>query len=69
MSNKVVSVGMESRIWFLPALLIFMAMSFNPASAHGAEDVYGMLKVKLMQDGFSRQQVAGAFRHASASHV
>ena len=64
MLNKVVSVGMGSRIGFLPALLIFMALSFNPACAHAAEDVYGMLKIKLMQDGFSRQQVAGAFRHA-----
>ena len=63
MLNKVVSVGMGSRIGFLPAILIFMALSFNPACAHAAEDVYGMLKIKLMQDGFSRQQVAGAFRH------
>jgi membrane-bound lytic murein transglycosylase B len=66
MLNKVVSDGTKSRIGFLPALLIFMALSLNPACAHAAEDVYGMLKIKLMQDGFSRQQVAGAFRHAPA---
>ena len=29
MLNKVVSVGTESRIGFLPALLIFMALSFE----------------------------------------
>ena len=64
MSNKVVSVGMESRIGFLPVLLIFMALSFNPACAHAAEDIFAALKHKLVQDGFSRQQVAGAFRHS-----
>ena len=64
MLKKVVSVGMQSRIAFLPALLIFMALSFNPGVAHSAEDIYGGLKHKLMQDGFSRQQVASAFRPA-----
>ncbi len=64
MLSKVVSVGWESRIGFLPALLIFMALSFNPACAHAAEDIFGDLKLKLMQDGFSRRQIAAAYRHA-----
>ena len=64
MLKKVVPVGVESRIAFLPALLIFMVLSFNPGGAHSAEDIYGGLKHKLVQDGFSRQQVANAFQSA-----
>ncbi len=62
MLNKVVSVGMESRIAFLPALLIFITLFFNPGGAHSAEDIYGGLKQKLVEDGFSRQQVANTFK-------
>jgi membrane-bound lytic murein transglycosylase B len=64
MLKQVVPAGMESRIAFLPALFIFIALCFNPGAAHSAEDIYGGLKQKLVQDGFSRQQVANAFQCA-----
>ena len=64
MLDKVVPVGVESRIAFLPALLIFIALCFDPGGAHSAEDIYGGLKQKMVQDGFSRQQVANAFQSA-----
>ncbi len=49
----------ESRIVLLPALLILMASSFN---AYAAEDIYGGLKGKMVQDGFSGREVASAFK-------
>src|SRR5208337_5284975 len=62
MLKQVVRAGMESRIAFLPVLFIFIALCFTPGGAHSAEDIYGRLKQKLVQDGFSRQQVANAFQ-------
>ena len=64
MLKQVVPDGMESRIAFLPALFIFIALCLAPGAAHSAEDIYGGLKQKLVQDGFSRQQVANAFQYA-----
>jgi len=64
MLKKVVPAGMESRIAFVPALLIFIVLCFNPAGAYSAQDIYGGLKQKLVQDGFSRRQVANAFQSA-----
>ncbi len=63
MLKQAVPGGMESRIAFLPALFIFIALSFDPRAAQSAEDIYGGLKQKLVQDGFSRQQVANAFQY------
>jgi len=42
--------------------LIFMVLLFDPWIANSAEEVYGGLQHKLLQDGFSPSQVAGAFR-------
>jgi membrane-bound lytic murein transglycosylase B len=64
MLKKVVPAGMESRIAFVPALLIFIVLCCNPAGAYSAEDIYGGLKQKLVRDGFSRRQVADAFQSA-----
>jgi membrane-bound lytic murein transglycosylase B len=64
MLKKVVPAGMESRIAFVPVLLIFIVLCCNPAGAYSAEDIYGGLKQKLVRDGFSRRQVADAFQSA-----
>jgi membrane-bound lytic murein transglycosylase B len=57
--KKIVFAGRQSWIVLLPGLLILMALSFN---AYAAEDIYGALKGKLVQDGFSGRDVASAFR-------
>jgi len=64
MLKKAAPAGMESRIAFVPALLIFIVLCCNPAGAYSAEDIYGGLKQKLVRDGFSRRQVADAFQSA-----
>jgi membrane-bound lytic murein transglycosylase B len=60
--RKIVSAGRQSRIALLQGLLIFMALSLLPGGAYSAEDIYTGLKRKLVQDGFSVQQVVSAFR-------
>jgi membrane-bound lytic murein transglycosylase B len=64
MLNQVVPAGKGSRIAFLPLLFIFISFCFYPGGALSAEDIYYGLKQKLVQDGFSRQQVANAFQSA-----
>ncbi len=64
MLKQIVRAGIVSRIAFLPVLFIFIAICFTPGGAHSAEDFYGGLKQKLVQDGFSRQQVANVFQCA-----
>ncbi len=59
MMKKIVLAGRQSRIVLLHGLLILMALSFN---AYAAEDIYGALKGKLVQDGFSGREVASAFK-------
>jgi membrane-bound lytic murein transglycosylase B len=60
--RQIVSAGRGGSIALLQVFLIFMAVFFDPGGAYAAEDVYGGLKSKLVQDGFSVQQVASAFR-------
>jgi membrane-bound lytic murein transglycosylase B len=62
MLKQVVRAGIGSRIAFPPVLFIFIALCFTPAGAHSAEDFYGSLKQKLVQEGFSHQEVANAFQ-------
>ncbi len=62
MSKQVTWFGMGSRIAFLAAFFVFTALCFNAGRAYPAEDIYGALKRKLVEDGFSRQQVAAAFQ-------
>jgi len=57
-----VFTGRGSRIALLQGFLIFMALSFDPCGAFSAEDIYLGLKSKLVQDGFSVQQVVSAFK-------
>ena len=64
MLNQGVPAGLQRRITIAPALLIFVALCFNPGGAHSDEDYYGGLKQKLVQDGLSRREVADAFRVA-----
>ncbi len=48
----------------LPAFLAYLAFFVLATPAMPAEDVYAPLKKKLLQDGFSRQQVAAVFQPA-----
>lgn len=63
MLKKAIPVRLNRRLAFM-SVLIFMVISFRPWIAYSAEDVYGGLRRKLLQDGFSSSQVAGAFRSA-----
>lgn len=63
MLKQVVFVGMGSRTRLLLPLII-VAFFLNPSSANAAEGIYGNLEHKLVQEGFSRRQVAGAFQSA-----
>lgn len=58
-------VSIARRRWIAPltGLSILIALSFS-AGAIAAEDMYGGLKRKLVQDGFPGAQVASAFRPA-----
>lgn len=62
MMGKITSTRRGSRIALLQGFLIFVALSLDPCGAYSAEDIYGGLKSKLVQDGFSVQQVVSAFR-------
>ena len=60
--RKIVSASRGSRIALLQGFLIFTVLFLDPGGAYPAEDIYGGLKSKLVQDGFSVQQVVSAFR-------
>jgi membrane-bound lytic murein transglycosylase B len=62
MSKRVISIS-TGRILLLSPLIL-LALYFDPSSANSAEEIYGGLKHKLVQAGFSRQQVADVFAPA-----
>ena len=62
MSKRVVFMGI-GRILLLFAVAL-LAFYFDPSSANSAEGIYDGLKHKLVQAGFSRQQVAEVFASA-----
>jgi membrane-bound lytic murein transglycosylase B len=60
--REIVSAGRRSRGALLRGFLIFLTVSFFPTGVYSAEDIYKGLKNKLLQDGFSAQQVSSSFR-------
>jgi len=62
MLKRVVFIGRERILLLL--FLILLAIAFDPCTANSAEETYGAVKHKLVQAGFSHQQVAGVFKSA-----
>ena len=67
MRNVIIPEERKSRIFILPAFFVALAVILLAGhSALSAEDIYANLKQKLIQDGFSQQQISRVFKPAPA---